>query len=87
MGLNIPSVWEDYCGTAIRSWTQILNDEGALGTNARASLQRASNMFRHWPLELAFHSRKKEHTPVCTSGMALNMGTLLIAEQHPTSGP
>ena len=24
--LNIPTLWEDYCGTAIRSWTQILND-------------------------------------------------------------
>ena len=58
VGLNIPSVWEDYCGAAIRSWTQILNDEGALGTTARASLQRASTMFRYWPLELAFHSRK-----------------------------
>jgi hypothetical protein len=32
LGLNIPSVWEDYCGAALRSWTQILNDEGALGT-------------------------------------------------------
>jgi len=29
LGLNIPSIWEDYCGTAIHSWTQILNDEGA----------------------------------------------------------
>ncbi len=26
VGLNIPSVWEDYCGAAVRSWTQILND-------------------------------------------------------------
>jgi hypothetical protein len=57
VGLNIPSVWEDYCGTALRSWTQILIDEGALGTTARASIQRASNMYRHWPLELAFPSR------------------------------
>ena len=38
VGLNIPSVWEDYCGAADRSWTQILNDEGALGATARASL-------------------------------------------------
>jgi hypothetical protein len=36
--LDIPSIWEEYCGAAIRSWTQILNDEGALGTTARASL-------------------------------------------------
>ena len=39
--LNIPSVWEDYCGVAIRSWTQILDDEGTLGTTARASLHLA----------------------------------------------
>ena len=26
IGLNIPSIWEDYCGAVIRSWTQILND-------------------------------------------------------------
>ncbi len=58
IGLNIPSIWEDYCGAAIHSWTQILNDEGALGTAARASLQRASDKFRYWPLEMAFHSRK-----------------------------
>ena len=38
IGLNIPSIWEDYCGAAIRSWTQILNDKGALGTTAWASL-------------------------------------------------
>ena len=39
VGLNIPSVWEHYCGAAIRSWIQILNDEYALGTIARASMQ------------------------------------------------
>ena len=44
-------------------------------------------MFRHWPLELAFHSRKKGHTPVCTSVMARNMATLLMADLHPTGGP
>ena len=38
LGLNSPSVWEDYCEAAIRSWTHILNDDGALGTTARASL-------------------------------------------------
>ncbi len=26
IGLNIPLIWEDCCGAAIRSWTQILND-------------------------------------------------------------
>jgi len=50
VGLYIPPVWEDYCGTALRSWTQMLNGEGALGTTARNSIQRASNKFRHWPL-------------------------------------
>ncbi len=47
LGLNIPSVWEDYCGAAIRSWTQILNDKGELGTAARASLQLATAKLRH----------------------------------------
>jgi hypothetical protein len=37
LGLNIPTVWEDYCGSAIMSWTQILNDEGALEVAARVS--------------------------------------------------
>ena len=36
---GIPFVWEDYCSAAIRSWTQIFNDEGALGNAARASLR------------------------------------------------
>ena len=86
VGLNIPSVWEDYCGAAIRSWTQVLNDEGALGVTARASLQRASAMFRHWPIELAFHTLR-DRTPTCKSVMARNMATLLLADLHPTGGP
>jgi len=86
IGLNIPSVWEDYCGAAIRSWTQILNDEGSLGATARASLQRASDKFRHWPLEMAFHSRKGR-TPLCPSIVARNMATLLMADLHPIGGP
>ena len=45
LGLNISTVWEDYCGSAIRSWTQILNDEGALGTTARAFLRQATGKF------------------------------------------
>jgi len=87
VGLNIPSVWVNYCGTALRSWTQILNDEGALGITARASIQRPSNKLRHWPLELAFHAHKKGHTLFCTSSMAMNMATLLMADLHPTGGP
>jgi hypothetical protein len=60
--LNIPSVWEDYCGAAVRSWTKILNDEGALGVTARASIQRASDKFPHGPIEMAFHTHR-DHIP------------------------
>ena len=81
MGLNIPTIWEDYCGTAIRSWTQILNDEGALGTTARASLRQASVNFKHWPLELAFHTAKGHAT--CPSVIGRNVATLLTADLHP----
>jgi hypothetical protein len=47
LGLSIPTIWEDYCGSAIRSWTQILNDEGALGVTARASYVQAAETFKH----------------------------------------
>ena len=86
LGLNIPSIWEDYCGAVIRSWTQILNDEGALGTTARASLHSASAKFRHWPLEIALHS-DRESIPICSSIDAHNMATLLMADLHPVGGP
>jgi hypothetical protein len=86
VGLNIPSVWEDYCGAAVRAWTQILNDQGALGVTARASVHRASARFRHWPMQLAFHT-DRSRTPVCQSVMARNMATLLLADLHPTGGP
>ena len=56
LGLNVPSVCEDYCEAAIRSWAQIQNDDGALETPTRASLQQAATKFRHWLLELAFYS-------------------------------
>ena len=56
VGLDIPSVWEDYCGAAVRTWTQMLNDQGALGVTARASVHKASARFRHWPMQLAFHT-------------------------------
>ncbi len=58
LGLNIPSIWKDYCGVAIRSSTHILNDGGAIGTTARASLQTTSAKFRHWSLGMAFHSHR-----------------------------
>jgi hypothetical protein len=85
IGLNIPSIWEDYCGTALRSWTQILNDEGALGTTARAFLHGAASKFRQWPLGLAFHS-KKSGSPLCPSIAARIMATLLTADLHPIRG-
>ena len=85
-GLNIPSIWENYCGAAIRSWTQIINDGGALGTTARASLQTTSTKFRHWPLEMAFHSHRGL-IPICSSIMARNMATLLMTDLHPVRGP
>jgi hypothetical protein len=46
LGLNIPTVWEDYCGSAVRLWTKILIDEGALGTTARASLGKSTGKLK-----------------------------------------
>jgi hypothetical protein len=87
LGLNIPSVWEDHCGAAIRSWKQFLNDEGALGiTTASASLQIASAKFRHWPLEMAFHSNRGR-IPICSFIAARNMATMLMADLHLVGGP
>jgi hypothetical protein len=65
LGLNIPSIWEDYYGATIRSWTQNLNDECPLGTTARASLQLAATKLRYWSLELAFHSHRGRF-PLCS---------------------
>ena len=82
IGLNISSIWEDYCAAAIRFWTQILKDEGALGTTARASLQLAAAKFRHMPLEMAFYLHRGR-LPPCASIVARNMATLLMADLHP----
>ncbi len=81
LGLNIPTVWEDYCGSAIRPWTQILNDEGAFGVAARASYTQAAQKFKHWPLELAFHTHRGHAT--CPSVIGKNVATLLTADLHP----
>ena len=81
LGLNIPTVWEDYCGSAIRSWTQILNDEEALGATAIASLRQVTGKFKNWPLELAFHNHKGHAT--CPSVIGRNVATLLTADLHP----
>jgi len=86
IGINIPSIWEDFCRSALRSWTQILNDEGALGITARSSLHGAASKCQHWPLELTFHSRNSG-SPLCPSILARNMATLLDADPHPTGGP
>jgi hypothetical protein len=64
LGLNIPTVWEDYCGSAVRSWTQIINDEGTLGTTARISLRQVTGKFKNWPLELATHTQSTRHLPI-----------------------
>jgi len=77
IGLNIPSIWEDFCGSAFQSCTQNLNDEGALGTTARASLHGAASKFCQWPLELAFHSRKSG-SPLCPSIVARYMASKVM---------
>jgi len=84
LGLNIPTIWEDYCGAATRSCTQILNDGGALGTTARASLLQAETRFKHLTLELAFHTIKRHAT--YPSVMERNVATQLTADLHPMGG-
>ena len=37
-------------------------------------------------MQLAFHTDRRR-TPVCTSVMARNMATLLLADLHPIGGP
>ena len=49
LGLNFPSIWEDYSAAAGASWCRILNDEGILGRAARDSLSQAALEFRSWP--------------------------------------
>jgi hypothetical protein len=59
---------------------------GALGTTARASLQTTSAKFRHWPLEMTFHSHRGR-IPICSSIATRNMATLLMVDLHPVGGP
>ena len=84
LGLNIPTIWEDYCGSTIRSWTKILNDEGALGVTTRVSYKQAATKFRHGPLELAFHTHNG--LAKCPSVIGRNVATLLTADLHPMGG-
>jgi hypothetical protein len=86
LGLNLPTIWEDYCAAATNSWTNILNDQGALGSTARASLAQAAHKFQRWPLELAFHSYRGGR-PICPSVIARNIATLITADLHPLGGP
>jgi hypothetical protein len=87
IGLNIPSIWEDYCGATIRSWTQILNDEGTLCTIARApfNAHRTNSDIGHW--KWLFTPARAGRTPLCPSIVARNMATLLMADLHPVGGP
>ena len=34
LGLNLPTIWEDYCAAATNSWINIHNEQGALGATA-----------------------------------------------------
>jgi hypothetical protein len=74
-------VWEEYCGSAIISWTQILNDKGTLGVAAKASYTQAAQKFKYWPLELAFHVHRGHAT--CPSVIGRNVATPLTADLHP----
>ena len=86
LGLNLPTIWEDYCAAAINSWTHTLNDQGALGATARASLIQSATKLKNWPLELAFHAQKGG-IPLCPSIIARNIATLIAADLHPLGGP
>jgi hypothetical protein len=50
--LNLSPVWEDYCSAATNSWTQIYNDDGALGATTRASLYQTATEFKQCRLNL-----------------------------------
>ena len=78
--LNLLTIWEGYCSSpTTNSWTQILNDNGALGATARASLFQATTKFKQWPLNLAFHTHR-EGRPLCPSIIAHNIATLIAAD-------
>jgi hypothetical protein len=81
LSVNIPTICEDYCGTAIRSWTQLLNDEGTLGVTTRASLCQASTKFNHCPVKLAVYTHNGHAT--CPSVIGRNVATLLTVDLYP----
>jgi hypothetical protein len=80
-----PIYMERFMRSALRPWTQILNDESVFGITARASLHVVASKPRHGPLELASHSRSGGSS-LCPSRVARNMATLLTACLHPTGG-
>ena len=63
-----------------------MNDKGALGLTARASLTASATKFAQWPLELAFTLTKKEN-PICTSLSAKCMAAVIMGDLHPIGGP
>ena len=52
LGLNFPSVWEDYSVAAASTWCRVLNDDGSLGRAARTpSLEPPPNTsIGRWPM-------------------------------------
>ena len=86
LGLNLPTIWEDYCATATNSRTRIFNDNKALEATSRASLCQAVARFEKLPLELAFHTNRGGR-PLCPSIITRNIATLVAANLHPMGGP
>jgi hypothetical protein len=80
LGLNIPTVWEYYCGSAIRSWTQILR-RGRARHRSQGLHAPSIGQIKNWPLELAFHTHKIHAT--CLSVIGRNAATLITADLHP----
>ena len=85
-GLNLPSLWEDYYASAVRTWTTTMNDKGALGLTARASLTASTTKFAQSPLELAL-TLNKRGSPLCTSLSAKCMAAVIMGDMHPIGGP
>ena len=79
LGLNFPSIWEDYSATAARLWINLLNDKGELGGTARRSLQRASDRFHNYPPTLALTH--------CDSVMGRVAAILISSDIYPTGSP
>ena len=79
LGLNFPSIWEDYSAAAAATWCRILNDTGILGRAARDSLTTAAGEYRHWPVASAL--------PNCPFTLGRVAAILLTSNLLPTGGP